>query len=88
VNVLTRLKFWKRKGPPTHTWEFSPYPFEKGRVYVMELAISEIEIPEVDELQRYFEHHGINCKLVLTRTGRGVHPVTYKRMTQEIRADR
>lgn len=86
--MLTRLRLWRKKTPPTHTWEFSPYPFEKGRIYVMELAMTEIEIEDAQELELYFQKHGINCKLVLTKTGRGVHPVTYKRMSQEIRADR
>jgi len=80
------MKFpWsKPKTKILDTWEYAPYAFEPGRIYVMEVDITALKLEELQSIDNYFKKHGVNVKLVPSRIGQRVlHPVEVARMTKE-----
>lgn len=73
---------WKKR-KSYHTWEFEPYAFEPGRIYVMEVNLDAIETQQLQGLNDFFLGNGINIKLVPTKGRyRALQPIEVKRMTE------
>lgn len=82
-NKLIKLLGGKPKAKTMHVWEYEPYAFEPGRKYVIEIDRFGIDMEEIRALHDWFDHQGIIVKLVLTRGGEALHPMSVKRMTEE-----
>jgi len=57
-----------------------PYAFEPGKVYVMEVAGSQVTERDVAALEEYYEQHNITMHIVITLGGHNaLYPVKYQK---------
>lgn len=74
---------FRAKPKKLEVWEYEPYAFTPGIPYVIEVDLSQIEVPELAKLDKYFQSHGVNVKLVPTKNGSALKPLSVRRMTRE-----
>jgi hypothetical protein len=74
------------KKRPVHleTWDYEPYAFEPGRIYVIQFDVGHVHPDAISELYEYFATNGVNVKLVPTLDGKGLKPMEVKRMTRMV----
>ncbi len=76
------MKWFRHK--KLNTWEYEPYGFEPGKVYVMEISRDSFTSEQIDRLQRYFMKNHITVDLIRNDSQhRGLQPVELKRITEE-----
>jgi len=56
---------WSKK-KKLKVWEYEPYAFERGKVYVMEVNAAVLSRANIRALDEYYVKHGITIKLVPT----------------------
>lgn len=78
------MKFpWTKPPKVLDTWEYAPYAFEPGRIYVLEFNRYEITMETLRQLDDYFKRLGVNVKLVPNAGQRVLQPLEVARMTKE-----
>lgn len=58
------MRWFKRKR--LNVWEYEPYAFEPGKVYVIEVNLAGISGESIEHLEQYFKKHKITVELVPT----------------------
>lgn len=75
------MRLLKRR--KAHVWQYEPYAFEVGKVYVMEVNEVSIRKITLKELESYYKRHGITIKIVNTiGDKRALQPVELVRETK------
>jgi hypothetical protein len=81
-NFMIKLLGGTPKAKTLHVWEYEPYAFEAGRVYVIEIDTTQISLGAVKDIHEYFNKHGVNVKIVPNRGKRVIQPIEVKRMSE------
>jgi hypothetical protein len=69
---------WSKK-KKLKVWEYEPYAFEPGKVYIMEVS-NALDPESVEALTKYFSWHSITIHLVRTPGNmRVLNPVEVRR---------